>query len=139
VLAACFTFLTIKVEHAVSDIAFNLFMRGFAYGMGPEENYLPRYVTFLGAGVMNIPTFHSFHPCTATLQLKVLCRSFDLMRAVLQVKAAEDYELHMCPTASCGSTRKRPPVEQWSLDHRCRHCNAKLYKVEAGHVRPVKR
>jgi hypothetical protein len=42
VLAASYTFLTIKVEHAVSDIAFNLFMRGFAYGMGTEENYSPR-------------------------------------------------------------------------------------------------
>jgi hypothetical protein len=42
VLAACYTFLTIKVEHAVSDIAFNLMMRGFAYSMGTEENYFPR-------------------------------------------------------------------------------------------------
>jgi hypothetical protein len=49
VLAACYTFLTIKVEHAVSDIAFNLFMRSFAYSMGSDENYLPRYITtFLG-------------------------------------------------------------------------------------------
>jgi hypothetical protein len=38
VLEACYTFLTIKVEHAVSDIAFNLFMRGFVYGIGTEEN-----------------------------------------------------------------------------------------------------
>jgi hypothetical protein len=43
VQAAAFTFLTIKVEHAVSDIAFNLFMRGFAYGLGfHAHNFFPR-------------------------------------------------------------------------------------------------
>jgi hypothetical protein len=68
-----------------------------------------------------------------------VCRSFDLMKAVLSVKAAEDFELHMCPTASCGSARKRPHSDTWSLDHRCQNCNAKIYKVEAGHLRPVKR
>jgi phosphatidylserine synthase len=43
VKAAAFTFLTIKVEHAVSDIAFNLFMKGFAYGLGVHpQNLFPR-------------------------------------------------------------------------------------------------
>jgi hypothetical protein len=43
VLAAAFTFLTIKVEHAVSDVAFNLFMKAFGYGLGHHgANYFPR-------------------------------------------------------------------------------------------------
>jgi hypothetical protein len=43
VLAAAFTFLTIKVEHAVSDVAFNLLMKAFCYGLGHHgANYFPR-------------------------------------------------------------------------------------------------
>jgi hypothetical protein len=43
VAAAAFTFLTIKVEHAVSDVAFDLFMKGFGYGLGQHErNFFPR-------------------------------------------------------------------------------------------------
>jgi hypothetical protein len=38
------------------------------------------------------------------------------MKVVLRVKAAEDFELHLCSTASCGSIRKRPPVGQWSVN-----------------------
>jgi hypothetical protein len=43
VMAAAYTFLTIKVQHAVSDVAFNLFMKGFAYSLGNQvNNYFPR-------------------------------------------------------------------------------------------------
>lgn len=46
-MMAAFTFLTIKVEHAVSDVAFDLFMKGFAYGFShlPEDDLcFPRCV-----------------------------------------------------------------------------------------------
>jgi hypothetical protein len=114
--------------------AFNLFMKGFGYSLGNQVNkYFPRCGT---------RTDYALHICKVDPRdlISVLrCRSFEIMKAIVRVKAAEDFEWHMCTTASCECIWKRVAPQNWSVERRRPDCCSRLYKVEASHVRPIKR
>jgi hypothetical protein len=63
------------------------------------------------------------------------------MQKVLAVKAAEQFEGHMCSNGRCGHVFPKRDRKEWHahVDETCEHCRSSRFKVEFGHPRPTKR